>query len=208
MTALTDHTIDTALRNGYGRCPAVSVWMFPSRQHSRLVSSFIHPLTMKEVRCTECGHPKESHFDDKGKPYSNGCCIHTGPMLCCQRCGCQSAKAKDFKEVTLHSFRFYNEWILEAEGEEAARNEFADLSADFPVDVDVEELPEDHGQITCSDYEWARTETGDIQHEAEVELGRQLTKAELERVRDVFSDALQQGEAIQVAIEVALDNMK
>lgn len=198
---------DVLLPAGYGRREARrGAVPFPRRSCRGVVS--LHPLIMEELLCIECGHPKESHFDSEDRPYSEGCRVFVGPPLSCRRCGCHSADAEDLGIVSLRRFRFHNEWILEADNEDSARDQFADLSVDFAVDADVEELPGDHGEITCSDYEWARINTSDIQHEAERKLGRPLTSRELQRVADFFGEALQKGEAIQVAIEVTLDNMK
>ena len=63
MTAQTDHTIDTAHGNGYGRCPDVSVWISVPHNVGRVV--LFPPLLMgqyfkavdldkKEVVCPWC----------------------------------------------------------------------------------------------------------------------------------------------------------
>ena len=85
---------------------------------------------------------------------------------------------------------------------------FAERSVDFAPDADIEELPEDDGQITCPDYEWTRIVTEDIQQGAQDLLGRSLTRDELERVAKTFSHALQSAEVIEVAIEVAMQDVK
>ena len=57
MPALSSHTIEDHCCNGYGRCGAVSVWVFPSRQHSRLVSNFpsLHNI-MEDSAVTSSAH--------------------------------------------------------------------------------------------------------------------------------------------------------
>ena len=59
MPALWSHPIEHRCGNGYGRCRAVSVWVFPSRQHSRLVSNFpsLHNI-MEDTVITSSAHTR------------------------------------------------------------------------------------------------------------------------------------------------------
>lgn len=61
MSPLCSHTIEGAFDTGYGRCPAPLVWTFPSRQHSKLASSFISqsPIMSNSLTVKEKEHWKD-----------------------------------------------------------------------------------------------------------------------------------------------------
>ncbi len=59
MPALWSHPIEHRCGNGYGRCRAASVWVFPSHQHSRLVSNFPSPHNiMEDTAITSSAHTR------------------------------------------------------------------------------------------------------------------------------------------------------
>ncbi len=201
MAALWNHTNRERFCGGYGRRELVSVWNSAPHGARRVVS---FPLfKMNQVRCIECCHDKVMHFTDDGRPERRGCREYMGTFVHARRCGCQCRSESDFEEVTLHRYRIHNEWTYEAASEDQAKDMFADASADFAPDADVEQLPDDDGEITCHYYEWYRIDTQDVQDVAEDVLGRLLTEDELCRVKKPFSEALEWRRAVEVCMEIA-----